>query len=199
MEIYNELYGSGEFLDSLRDQPEERKYKSYAGKDRIYISGNNIGGTISIALKNINPRELETLNMIFSMLGVRVEDMFGQIDGELVIDVIDNSWLIPLRDIAGIKDVFNFFGRKDRMLYGNRELVLDGNVLKSGRMDETDEKVEVEKGDFMYGDLPMNFFGKIFTEEARGRITGKTYEKRILLELELNKEATKNLFEERLK
>lgn len=199
LSIYNEFYGSGDFIDSLKDQPEERRYTTYAGRDRIYISGNNIGGSVTMALRSMDSRELETLNMIFSMLGVKVEDVFNQIDGEAVMDMNSNSWMIPLKDTRAIKKIFKFFGQEGKVLYGDRELVLDGNLLKSGRVDEGTEKVKIAKEDFLYGDLSMDIFNSIFSDKARGKLTGKTSEKGVVVELELNAEATKDLFEETLK
>ena len=194
--ISNELFGRGEFIDSLKKQPEERRYKEFAGENRIYISGSNIGGTLSAALKNMNPRELDPLNMIFGMLGVTIEDVFDQIDEEVVMDVETNSWIIPLKDTRTMRKIFGFFGQKDRMLYGDSELVLDGKVLRAGEMKETGEEVSMEKNTFIYGDIPMNMVSRTFGERSRGKLSGRVNDRVILLELELNEEATKDIVNE---
>ncbi len=197
--VSNELFGRGEFMDSLKEQPEERRYEKFAGKDRLYISGNNIGGTLAIALKNMNSNELNAFNMVFGMLGVTLEDIFNQIDGEIVVDVKSNSWMIPLKDTRTIRKIFGFFGQKDRMLYGNSEVVLDGKVLRAGSMDETGNGVKVEKDTFIYGDLPMNLVDRAFGEDSRGKLTGRVSDRGILLELELNEEATRDIAYEALR
>ena len=197
--ISNELFGRGEFIDSLKEQPKERRYQEFAGENRVYISGSNIGGTLAVALKNMNPRELDALNMVFGMLGITIEDIFNQIDGEVVVDVKTNSWLIPLKDTRTVKKIFGFFGQKDGMIYGDSELVLDGKVLKTGDMEETGDKVSMEKSTFIYGDIPMSIVDRSFGEESRGRLTGRVNDKGILLELELNEEATKDIAKEALR
>lgn len=197
--VSNELFGKGEFMDSLREQPEERRYEKFAGENRLYISGSRIGGTLAVALKNMNSNELEAFNMVFGMLGVTLEDIFNQIDGEIVVDVKSNSWVIPLKDTKTIRKIFGFFGEKDRMLYGNSEVVLDGKVLRAGRMEETGAGVKVEKDTFIYGDLPMEMVDRSFGEDSRGKLTGRVTDSGILLELELNEEATRDIAYEALR
>ncbi len=197
--VYNELFGGGEFMESLKDQPEERRYEKYAGKNRLYISGSKIGGTLAAALKNMNSNELNAFNMVFGMLGVTLEDVFNQIDGEIVVDVKSNSWMIPLKDTRTIRKIFGFFGQKDRMLYGNSEVVLDGKVLRAGSMEETGDGVKIDRNTFIYGDLPMNLVNVAFGENSRGKLTGRVTERGILLDLELNEEATRDIADEALR
>ncbi len=147
----------------------------------------------------MNSNELNAFNMVFGMLGVTLEDIFNQIDGEIVVDVKSNSWMIPLKDTRTIRKIFGFFGQKDRMLYGNSEVVLDGKVLRAGSMDETGNGVKVEKDTFIYGDLPMNLVDRAFGEDSRGKLTGRVSDRGILLELELNEEATRDIAYEALR
>lgn len=199
LEVINELYGGGTLAESLKNQPAERRYTEYAGKDRIYVSGNTIGDTLAVLLKSINPREIDTLNVMFGMLGVKVEDVFNQIDGEAVVDISENAWIIPLKDSKGVRRIFRFFGEKDRMKYGEDEIRLEGDILMSGEMGKGSKIPELTEKDFLYGDLPMNLFDKSYGEESRGEISGRVSQKGITMKLRLNEEATADFLREALK
>lgn len=193
LRVSNEFYGEGFLRRSLEEQPEERKYESYAGRDRIYISGNNLGSSIAMVVKGIQSNELENLNIIFNMLGLTMEDLFNQIDGEIIVDMERSSGIIPLKSTKNIRSVFRLLGQNNRIKYGNQEMVLDGDLLKIGNIEKTEDNLKIEKENFLYGDISMNLYDSSFTDGARGILSGKATKKTILMELELNEEATRNI------
>lgn len=196
LKLSNEIFGEGKLRESLLDQPSERKYSELAGKNRIYISGNNIGNTIALILESMNSKELASFNMVFGMLGVKVEDVFNQIDGEIISDVETGNFIIPLRETKIVRNIFGFFGQKDKMVYGDKEIILDGNLLRVGTLEKTEEPIKIEGDSFFYADLPMQMYDKAFDEDARGKTRGSVTKNGILFELELNETATKNIAEE---
>ena len=196
LKLSNEIFGEGKLRESLLDQPSERKYSELAGENRIYISGNNIGSTIALILESMNSKELANFNMVFGMLGVKVEDVFNQIDGEIITDVETGNFIIPLRETKVIRNIFGFFGQKDKMIYGDKEIILDENVLRIGTVEKLETPVKIIDNSFFYADLPMQMYDKAFDGEARGETRGSVTKNGILFELELNEIATKNIAEE---
>lgn len=196
LKLSNEIFGEGKLRESLLDQPRERKYSELAGENRIYISGNNIGNTIALILESMNSKELANFNMVFGMLGVKVEDVFNQIDGEIITDVETGNFIIPLRETKVIRNIFGFFGQKDKMIYGDKEIILDENVLRIGTIEKPETPVKIVDDSFFYADLPMQMYDKAFDGEARGETRGSVTKNGILFELELNEVATKNIAEE---
>lgn len=196
LKLSNEIFGEGKLRETLLDQPSERKYSELVGENRVYISGNNIGNTIALILESMNSKELANFNMVFGMLGIKVEDVFNQIDGEIITDVKTGNFIIPLRETKVIRNIFGFFGQKDKMIYGDKEIILDENVLRIGTIEKSETPVKIVDDSFFYADLPMQMYDKAFDEEARGKTRGSVTKNGILFELELNEIATKNIAEE---
>ncbi|WP_320047363.1 hypothetical protein [uncultured Ilyobacter sp.] len=187
--IDNNLVGEGGIIELFKAQPEERKMEKYIGENRLYISSKDFGKAAKIFAANI-PKEQKVIFDIWeSFSGGSIEDFLGDIDGEIVGDIENNQWIIPLKETKRFEKLFRILGKNKRLNIGNISLMIEGKNIYQGR-----EKLSpgtggsLSKEQFFQADISLDLLDRKFSEKSKISIKGRAESDYLNLHTELSEE-----------
>uniref|UniRef100_UPI0035653483 hypothetical protein n=1 Tax=Ilyobacter sp. TaxID=3100343 RepID=UPI0035653483 len=111
----NKIVGEGGVIDLFKNQPQERKMEKYLGENRVYISSGDFGKAAKIFTASIPKEQRVLFDLWESFSGGSIEAFLGDIDGEIVGDIENNQWIIPLKDTKRFEKLFRIFGKNGRI------------------------------------------------------------------------------------
>ncbi len=193
----NMIAGEGGIIDLFSEQPKERKLEKYLDKNRIYISAADFGKAAKIFKNNMPGEQKILFDLWESFAGGSIEEFLGDIDGEIVGDIVKKQWIIPLRDTKRFKKFFKIFGKDGRVNMGSINLMLEGNTIFEGNG-------KISKGaggriadnQFLYGELTLDILDRKFSKESKVLIKGTAEVDHLNLNMELNEETLDEILSE---
>ncbi len=121
------LYGDLEFSKYLKGiKQKDRKFNSYIGKDKIYITNTDFRDLATFMRGNINPEMNSILSMVKMLTGKDFEDYMDKVDGEIVYDYVKNQMILPVKEEKDFKKLIEIFAKKE----GNKYILGNGTTIE---------------------------------------------------------------------
>lgn len=170
------IYGQGKIFDIIEKQPISKKLGEYIENDRIYISGEDMGGFLFTLISNLKIKEVDAIINLSSLLGLDIGNILDDVDSEVVVDLRTKEIVVPLKETKKAEKLLKFFGGSLKV--GRTPIELDGNLLKSRGISKNSKNVELDREVFIYGKVSEDILGYDGNElvEIEGRVLPKSIE-----------------------
>lgn len=147
------IYGTEEVFSIFKEQPTERKLLKYLNNNQVYLSMNDFSKAEDIIFNSYTLGNKEAVTMIWQgMFGMSPEDMLKDIDGEIIIDNINKSAIIPFKNSERASKIVEILDQ-----FGGEAILKDGNTIIYGENTFTENKdpYVVEATQFLSADMDM--------------------------------------------
>lgn len=159
------IYGTEEMFSMFKEQPKERKLLKYLNNNQLYMSMSDFSKAERLLF---NPYVLgtnkETVAMMWQgMFGMSPEDMLKDIDGEIIVDNISRSGMIPFKNPQNASKIAEILGR-----FGGEVSLKDANTIIYGKnvFAENKAPISVEEKQFLAADIDFYEISRV--PEAEG-------------------------------
>lgn len=177
------LYGDLEFSKYLKGiEQKDRKFNSYMGKDKIYITNTDFKDLAIFMRGNINPEMNSILSMVKMFTGKDFEDYMDKVDGEIVYDYVKNQMILPVKEEKDFKKLIEIFAKKEgnKYILGNGMTIeiKDNVIYYNGIMSEG--SIIPKEGEFINISLNLGLYNPVL-KDIYINIGGKVEENKINL------------------
>lgn len=159
------IYGTEEMFSMFKEQPKERKLLKYLNSNQMYISMSDFSKAEGLLF---NPYALgankETIAMMWQgMFGMSPEDMLKDIDGEIIVDNINRSGMIPFKNPQNASKIAEILGR-----FGGEISLKDANTIIYGKNVFTENKTPFSVGEKQFLAADIDFYEITEVPETEG-------------------------------
>ena len=139
---------------------ENRELVKYVGKNDIYISVDDFSKLDKLIFNpmilgaNIDSKAVFALWK--NLLGIDIEEILKEIDGEVIYSLDEQSFMIKIKDDAPeIKRVMSMLKDKNSVFYSNKKIEeKDGVVtIGEGKFEESSSPLNISSDTFIYGEI----------------------------------------------
>lgn len=144
----------------LKNTKENRELIKYLGKNDIYISVDDFSKLDKIIFNPMvigaNVDSKAVLNLWKNLLGIDIEEILKEIDGEVIYKIENNSFMVKIKDEAPeIRRVLAMVTDKNSSLNTGFKIEEKDGIIKIGedKFEENIKPYSLDIDTFIYGDL----------------------------------------------